>query len=45
MFITCVAVFTSKDLTSGLTAFQDAASSDWEFVSNSLYSLIHCNGK
>jgi len=30
---TCAVVFTSKDLPSGRTAFQDAASDDWQFVS------------
>ena len=36
---TCAVVFTSKDLSSGLTAFQDAAYDDWEFVSTTAVYL------
>ena len=40
MFATCASVFSSEDVSSGLTAFQHAAN-DWEFVS--FYSCtFHC---
>jgi len=38
--VTCVSVFASQDVSSGLTAFQDAAS-DWEFVRYCIYAPAH----